>query len=101
MVVDKRTVLNEDRERVHVRWTAKRRNEIDLIGQLNVAWLLGHSRGSSRRIANEARLSFQYTKSVVTVLTLHYLQYHIRFASFNNKNMNRNIFKYINLREKS
>ena len=35
--VDKRTVLNENRERVHVRWTAKRGNEIDLIGQLNVA----------------------------------------------------------------
>ena len=34
MVVDKRTVLNENRERVHVRWTAKRGNEIDLIGQL-------------------------------------------------------------------
>ena len=32
-----RTVLNEYRERVHVRWTAKRGNEIDLIGQLNVA----------------------------------------------------------------
>ena len=31
------TVLNENRERVHVRWTAKRGNEIDLIGQLNVA----------------------------------------------------------------
>ena len=42
MVVDKRTVLNENRERVHVRWTAKCGNEIDLIGQLNVAWLLGH-----------------------------------------------------------
>ena len=37
MVVDKRTVLSENRERVHVRWTAKRGNEIDLIGQLNVA----------------------------------------------------------------
>ena len=37
MVVDKRTVLNENRERVHVRWTAKCGNEIDLIGQLNVA----------------------------------------------------------------
>ena len=48
MVVDKRTVLNENRERVHVRWTAKRGNEIDLIGQLNVACLLGHSRGSAR-----------------------------------------------------
>ena len=24
-----RTVLNENRERVHVRWTAKRGNEID------------------------------------------------------------------------
>ena len=47
MVVDKRTVLNENRERVHVRWTAKRGNEIDLIGQLNVAWLLGHFRGSA------------------------------------------------------
>ena len=47
MVVDKRTVLNENR--FHVRWTAKRGNEIDLIGQLNVnlAWLLGHSRGSA------------------------------------------------------
>ena len=33
MAVDKRTVLNENRERVHVRWTAKRGNEIDLIGQ--------------------------------------------------------------------
>ena len=33
MAVDKRTVL--------------RGNEIDLIGQLNVAWLLGHSRGSA------------------------------------------------------
>ena len=30
MVVDKRTVLNENRERVHVRWTTKRGNEIDL-----------------------------------------------------------------------
>ena len=49
MVVDKRTVLNEDHERVHVRWTAKGGNEIDLIGQLNVAWLLGHSRGSASR----------------------------------------------------
>ena len=29
MVVDKRTVLNENRERVHVRWTGKRGNEID------------------------------------------------------------------------
>ena len=47
MVVDKRTVLNENRERVHVRWTAKHGNEIDLIGQLNVASLLGHSRGSA------------------------------------------------------
>ena len=41
MVIDKRTVLNENRERVtervHVRWTAKRENEIYLIGQLNVA----------------------------------------------------------------
>ena len=37
MVVDKRTVLNENRERVHVRWTTKRGNEIDLIGQLYVA----------------------------------------------------------------
>ena len=37
MVVDKRTVLNENCETVHVRWTAKRRNEIDLLGQLNVA----------------------------------------------------------------
>ena len=36
MAVDKRTVLNENRERVRVRWTAKRGNEIDLIGQLNV-----------------------------------------------------------------
>ena len=36
MVVDKKTVLNENRERVHVQWTAKCRNEIDLIGQLNV-----------------------------------------------------------------
>ena len=36
LVVDKRTVLNENRERVHVRWTAKRGNEIDLIGQSNV-----------------------------------------------------------------
>ena len=34
---DKITVLNENRERVHVRWTAKRGNEIDLIGQVNVA----------------------------------------------------------------
>ena len=41
MVVDKRTVLNENRERVHVRWTAKCGNEIDLIGQLNVARQLG------------------------------------------------------------
>ena len=48
MVVNKRTVLNESRERVHVRWTAKRGKEIDLIGQLNVARLLGHSRGSER-----------------------------------------------------
>ena len=32
MVVKKRTVLNENRERVHVRWTAKCGNEIDLIG---------------------------------------------------------------------
>ena len=47
MVVDKRTVLNENREHVHVRWTTKRGNEIDLIGQLNVVWLLGHSRGSA------------------------------------------------------
>ena len=31
------TVLNENHEQVHVRWTAKRGNEIDLIGQLNVA----------------------------------------------------------------
>ena len=46
MVVDKRTVLNA---RVHVRWTAKRGNEIDLIGPLNVARLLGHSRGSASR----------------------------------------------------
>ena len=30
MVVDKRTVLNENRERFHVRWTAKRGNEIVL-----------------------------------------------------------------------
>ena len=45
MVVGKRTVLNENRERVHVRWTAKRGNEIDLIGQLNVAWLLVHPGG--------------------------------------------------------
>ena len=28
MVVDKRTVLNENRERVHVRWTAKGGNEL-------------------------------------------------------------------------
>ena len=31
------TILNENLERVHVRWTAKRGNEFDLIGQLNVA----------------------------------------------------------------
>ena len=31
MVVDKRTVLNENRERAHIRWTVKRGNEIDLI----------------------------------------------------------------------
>ena len=37
MVVDKRTVLSENRERVDVRWATKRENEIDLIGQLNVA----------------------------------------------------------------
>ena len=38
MVVDKkRAVLNENRELVQVRWTAKCGNEIDLIGQLNVA----------------------------------------------------------------
>ena len=49
IVVDKRTVLNENRERVHVRWTAKRGNEIDLIGQLNVAWLLGHSGGGGQQ----------------------------------------------------
>ena len=49
MVVAKRTFLNENRERVHVRWTAKRGNEIDLIGQLNVAWLLGHSRGTASK----------------------------------------------------
>ena len=55
MVVDKRTVLNENRERVHVRWTAKRRNEIDLIGQLNVAWLLGHSRGRQELVILELR----------------------------------------------
>ena len=36
MVVNKRIVLNENRERVHVRWTAKRGNEIDLIGQQEV-----------------------------------------------------------------
>ena len=62
MVVDKRTVLNEDRERVHVRWTAKRGNEIDLIGQLNVAWLLGHSRGSARSVApvRNIKLSEKY-----------------------------------------
>ena len=53
MAVDKRTVLNENCERVHVRWTAKGGNEIDLIGQLNVAWLLGHSRGSARVIQEE------------------------------------------------
>ena len=47
MVVSKRTVSNENRERVHVRWTAKRGEEIDLIGQLNVARLLGRSRGSA------------------------------------------------------
>ena len=49
MVVDKRTVLNENRERVHVRRTAKCGKEIiiDLIGQLNVALLLGHSRVSA------------------------------------------------------
>ena len=45
MVVDKRTVLNENRERVRVRWTAKRGNEIDLIGQMNMASILGHSQG--------------------------------------------------------
>ena len=32
MVVDKRIVLNENRECVHVRWTEKHGNEIDLIG---------------------------------------------------------------------
>ena len=32
MAVDKRNVLNENRERVHVRWTAKRGNNIDLTG---------------------------------------------------------------------
>ena len=37
MVVNKRTVLNENRECDHVRWTAKRGNEIYLVGQLNVA----------------------------------------------------------------
>ena len=37
MAVGKRTVLNENRERIHVQWTAKHGNEIDLIGQLNVA----------------------------------------------------------------
>ena len=36
MVVDKRTVLNENRERVHVRWTAKRGNEIDWL--VNWMW---------------------------------------------------------------
>ena len=50
MVVDKRTVLNENRERVRVRWTAKRGNEIDLTGQLKVAWLLAHSRGSASTV---------------------------------------------------
>ena len=51
MIVDKITVLNENRERVHVRWTAKHGNEIDLIGQLNVAF--GHSRRSARYFAQE------------------------------------------------
>ena len=45
MVVDKRTVLNENRERVHVRRTTKRGNEIDLIGQLNVAVIPGDQQG--------------------------------------------------------
>ena len=36
MVVDKRTILNENRERLHVQWTAKCGNKIDLIGQF---WL--------------------------------------------------------------
>ena len=48
MVVDKRTVLNENPKRVRVRWTTKRGEEIDLIGQLIVAWFLSHSRLSAR-----------------------------------------------------
>ena len=37
MAVSKRTVLNENHECIHVQWTAKHGNEVDLIGQLNVA----------------------------------------------------------------
>ena len=47
MVVDNKTVLNENCESIHLRWTAKRRKVIDLIGQLNVESLLGHWSASS------------------------------------------------------
>ena len=62
MVVNKRIVLNENREHVHVQWTEKCGNEIDLIGQLNVAWLLGHSWGPAR--------SWKWFNFAIVTLTL-------------------------------
>ena len=47
MLLNKKTVLNENRVRVHVRWTEKSGNQIWL------DWLIesdGHSRGSANKI---------------------------------------------------
>ena len=52
MAVDKRTVLNENRERVHVRWTAKRGKEIDLKWSIECGVTLRSFPGVSKYILN-------------------------------------------------
>ena len=80
IVVDKRTVLNENPERVHVRRTEKRGKEIDLIGQLNVAWLFGHSRGSPSLYADDLKYPFPNN---CPILMLHIiLNYKLHKISF-------------------
>ena len=83
IVVDKRTVLNENRKLVHVWWTAKRGNKIDLIGQLNVAWLLGHSRGSARYEVSQKkyrRLITSRTKVFCSIFRIYYILYLAYFS---------------------
>ena len=56
MAVDERTLLNENRERVHVRWTSKRGNEIGLIGQLNSGVTPRSFPGVSKKFVQRATL---------------------------------------------